>query len=178
MYFQETKRITSSSISSFGTKELNDGKVVVLIDALDEIANDDDREGIVKKIIEFNLNYPNCKLILTSRNYSFLNKIPEIKKFVVYSISPISYKEVDQILKRFEKKEALTKENSKELMRRLQEIHGMGLNPLLVTIFAATSDYNRKDIPANITELFKKFTEMMLGRWDERRVFLNNFTLH
>lgn len=171
----ETKRITNSPTSSFGTKELNEGRVLVLIDALDEIANIIDQEVIVKKIIEFHNNYPNCKIVLTSRNESFLNKIPDIQKFSVFNISPISYKEVDQILKRFEKKQALTKESSKEIMRRLQDIHGMELNPLLVTIFAATSDYSRKDIPANITELFKKFTEMMLGRWDERKGLSQQF---
>ena len=42
----------------------------------------------------------------------------------------------------------------------------MELSPLLVTLFVATSEQGRRDIPANITELFKKFTELMLGRWD------------
>jgi len=45
----------------------------------------------------------------------------------------------------------------------------MELNPLLVTVFVASSDYSRRDIPANITELFKKFTELMLGRWDLKK---------
>ena len=45
----------------------------------------------------------------------------------------------------------------------------MELNPLLVTVFAASTDFSRADIPANITELFKKFTEMMLGRWDSTK---------
>ena len=34
-------------------------------------------------------------------------------------------------------------------------------------MFAATAEHTRHDIPANITELFKKFVELMLGRWDE-----------
>jgi hypothetical protein len=55
------------------------------------------------------------------------------------------------------------------MLRRLQDVHGLELNPLLVTVFVATSDYSKRDIPANITELFKKFTEMMLGRWDQRK---------
>lgn len=52
------------------------------------------------------------------------------------------------------------------MVRKIQDVHGVGLSPLLVTVFVATSDIARKDIPANITELFKKYTEMMLGRWD------------
>jgi hypothetical protein len=51
----------------------------------------------------------------------------------------------------------------------MKDVHGVDLSPLLVTILVATSDYNRQDIPANITELFKKYTEMMLGRWDKQK---------
>jgi len=54
-----------------------------------------------------------------------------------------------------------------EIIRRIEQVHGIELNPLLITVFATTSEYNKQDIPANITELFKKFTELMLGRWDE-----------
>ncbi len=61
------------------------------------------------------------------------------------------------------------------MLRRLQDVHGLELNPLLVTVFAATSDFSRKDIPANITELFKKFTEMMLGRWDASKGLSQQF---
>lgn len=57
----------------------------------------------------------------------------------------------------------------KETLRRLQDVHGISLSPLIVTVFVASSDFSKKDIPPNITEIFKKFTEQMLGRWDERK---------
>ena len=34
---------------------------------------------------------------------------------------------------------SLPLENSKEILRRLQEVNGMALNPLLVTVFAAVT---------------------------------------
>lgn len=166
---EETKRITNSNNPSISNDNINNGDVIILIDALDELSCDEYRETVMNKVLDFNKNYPNCKIIITSRKISFLNTNETMKKILSYSISPINFTDIDRILKRFEKKHALTKESAKEVMRRLQQIHGMELNPLLVTIFAATSDYNRKDIPANITELFKKFTEMMLGRWDEAK---------
>lgn len=166
---EETKRITNSINPSISNDNLKNGDVIILIDALDEVSCDEDREIVLKKILDFSNNYSKCKVVITSRNIPFLSKNEEMKKILSYSISPINFTDIDRILKRFEKKQALTKEGAKEIMRRLQQIHGMELNPLLVTIFAATSDYNRKDIPANITELFKKFTEMMLGRWDEAK---------
>jgi hypothetical protein len=64
---------------------------------------------------------------------------------------------------------------TQELLRRLEEIHGFDLNPLLVTAFVASSEHTRTDIPANITELFKKYTEQMLGRWDENKGFAQQY---
>jgi hypothetical protein len=64
------------------------------------------------------------------------------------------------------KGKAISPEKSKELLRQLESVHGFELNPLLVTVFVATSDGTRRDIPANITELFAKFAETLLGRWN------------
>src|SRR5258708_19703030 len=78
-------------------------------------------------------------------------------------------------MRRVKKDRTPPAEKSHELVRRLEAVHGMELNPLLVTVFAATSEYSRQDIPANITELFKKFTEMMLGRWDASKGFKQQY---
>lgn len=56
-----------------------------------------------------------------------------------------------------------------EILRKVDQVHGFELNPLLVSIFSATARSTQSDLPANVTELFKKFTELMLGRWDEEK---------
>jgi hypothetical protein len=172
---EETMRLAQSSKPSFSTTDLLDGRVILMIDGLDEVPLNEQKNQVLESILDFHKNYKLCKIILTSRDYSIIKNLDPINNFIEYRISPISYKEVDLILKRFQKGKALSPESSKELLRRLQEIHGMELNPLLVTVFAATSDYARKDIPANITELFKKFTEIMLGRWDESKGLSQQF---
>ncbi|HEY3252139.1 MAG TPA: NACHT domain-containing protein [Ignavibacteria bacterium] len=163
----ETCRLTNSSKPSFSADDLKSGRVILLIDALDEVSKEENKSLIVNSLLSFNEVYPDCKIILTSRENPTLNKINLLNLFTTYYISSIGFKEVGKILKRFERSQSLSEDESKELLRRLQEIHGMELNPLLVSVFAMTSDYNKKDIPANITELFKKFTEVMLGRWDQ-----------
>lgn len=65
------------------------------------------------------------------------------------------------------KARSLSPEDASEILRQLQDVHGIAISPLIVTIFVAVSDGSRRDIPPNITELFKKYTELMLGRWDE-----------
>src|SRR5690606_28778155 len=124
------------------------------------------RASTLNAVTTFSSLYPNCQVICTGRPYRDLIGLPQ---FTSYNISPISWKQAEKIIKNITKGNALPKETSKELFRRIEQIHGMELHPLLVSVFAATSEYSRQDIPANITELFKKFTELMLGRWDEQK---------
>ncbi|HEV2045865.1 MAG TPA: NACHT domain-containing protein [Chthoniobacterales bacterium] len=158
--------VHQTSRTSFTTDDLSAGRVVVLIDAFDEVSDDAARVEILRKAREFHDAYPKCQVIVTTRDYSFIETMDEIDDFTKFRLFPIDYKQAQQIIVRFEKKQSLPAEQGKEILRRLQEMHGMELNPLLVTVFAATSDYSRRDIPANITELFKKYTEWMLGRWN------------
>ncbi len=164
-----TERLMSSNAAPFSSEDLSSGRLVVLIDALDELGNDDSRKAVIAKARSFHKDNPLCQVIITSRDYAFIRDIQDLSDYTQFQLSPINHKQAEQILQRFEKKKCLPAEKCKEILRRIEEVHGMELNPLLVTVFAATTDYSRKDIPANITELFKKFTEMMLGRWDRSK---------
>lgn len=164
-----TKKISSQRKATLKTTDLNGGNLLLCIDALDELADCEAQEDVVARIVKFHNRYPTCKIMVTSREYGFIKKIENLSKFTEFRISPMSYKEAGKILQRLSKKDKLPTARSQEFLRRLQDVHGMDLSPLLVTVFAASSEYSRQDIPANITELFKKFTEMMLGRWDVRK---------
>src|SRR5207237_9377591 len=133
------------------------------------VASETKRDVLIDRIQECHASFPKCRVILTSRDYTFARKLPERLPFLRYSISPISVSQTEKIVARLSRGKSLQADMAKEMLRRLDNIHGMELNPLLVTVFVATSDYSRQDIPANITELFKKFTEMMLGRWDSSK---------
>lgn len=161
-----SRLVERTAQTSFTTEDLLCGGVVILIDAFDEVSDDSARLEVLRKAREFHNTYPKCQVILTTRDYSFIETMDGIDAFTKFRLFPIDYKQAQQIIVRFEKKQSLPAEQGREILRRLQEIHGMELNPLLVTVFAATSDYSRRDIPANITELFKKYTEWMLGRWN------------
>ena len=163
---EKIMEVSNSTKPAFSSEDLANGNVVVFVDALDEIPDIKQQTLIVKRLLEFRNAYSKCHIILTSREHAFIDQIDELRSFVYYNLTPISYKQAEKVLKTFHKNKSLPLEKSSELLRRLQDVHGIELNPLLVTVFAATTDYSRLDIPANITELFKKFTELMLGRWD------------
>lgn len=162
----ETKRMASPHKPAFSVQHANDGRLIVLIDALDELPDDPAREAVLELVSDFCRDYPDCLVVVSSRDYAFVKTLVALTRYEHWYIDQIDFRQAEQILERLQKNKPISVESRQEIMRRLQEVHGMELNPLLVTVFAATSDYSRRDIPANITELFKKYTEMMLGRWD------------
>jgi hypothetical protein len=164
-----TRRVSTSDTAAIGAEDLRQGRVVLLVDALDEVHGAAHREAVIHKLMEFHLAYPDCFLILTSRDYGSITALPGLRDFMRYQITSLDLRQAAKIVDRLATGRKLNKEDATEMLRRLQDVHGIALNPMLVTVFVATSDFNRKDIPPNITEIFAKYTELMLGRWDEKK---------
>lgn len=162
-----TRAMSGSNKSCFTDKELSSGRVILLIDGFDEVSSDIDRSTILDLIDGFLITHPACQVVLASRPYRFVAELPGLKKYEEFRISPINWKQAEKIVHRVTEAKKVSQTQAREFLRKLEKIHGFELNPLLVTVFAATADYSKQDVPANITELFKKFTELMLGRWDE-----------
>jgi molybdopterin-guanine dinucleotide biosynthesis protein len=167
----ETKRVAKAKNACFNTDDLTSGKLVVLVDALDEVTVEGGRQMVIQKILAFNSDYPNCRVVLTSRTEVFNTEGGPTNRFAVYEVSSLSKDQVEQLVNKLVHLKSLPSELARETLRKINDVHGVTLSPLLVTIFVATSDYNRQDAPANITEVFKKYTEMMLGRWDQTKGF-------
>ena len=173
--FAQTTAISKTSEPAFDHEDLNQGRVTLLIDALDEIPDQDERQHLINLLAEFMSKYSKCRIILASRNFIWIDDLIGIQLFERFRISPIHWRQTIRLIKKFQKGQGLQEEKAAEVLRQLQEVHGMDLNPFMVTIFLASSDSQRSDIPANITELFKKFTEQMLGRWDESKGFAQQY---
>jgi NACHT domain len=154
---------------SFSTADLVDGRVTILIDSLDELPSDEARGEVMGTMAQLLVAYPAVQVIATSRPGSYTSLLSKTKSYTELRINAISWRQAQKLLSLVKAGAKLPSAQSDELLRRLEKIHGIELNPLLVTVFAATTDFTKQDIPANITELFKKFTELMLGRWDEAK---------
>jgi hypothetical protein len=168
----QARAVTGGGAVPFGTDTLEKGDVLILIDALDEVGKEEDRIFVANSIETFRKNYPKCHVILTSRNIAFLKNNDFLAKYNPFIVSSLSLKDASRIFTRVEKVVNAKSPNipkAKELLRRLDQLHGLQLNPMLVTIMAAVNDISNADIPANLTELFKKYTELMLGRWDAEK---------
>jgi hypothetical protein len=160
--------LTGTDRPCFSNDNLDKGDVVVLIDGLDEV--DVVRKDVVISLVRtFHARYPRCLIVVASRDTFTSEQDVVAGGFTAYRVVSLQLKQAIQIVQRLCAASRLSYEQAGEMLRRLQDVHGIRLNPLLVTVFVANADFSKKDIPPNITELFKKFTEMMLGRWDEKK---------
>lgn len=166
---EATKTLSQSQSSAFNSEDLCEGRVSVFIDALDEVGSSTQRQiaaNLIEKLIE---RYPSLRIIITARPYLSLSKLGAVSSFKRFRISPISFKQGEKMLKAHLSGQEVDQDQVNEILRKVEEVHGFELNPLLVAIFSATARYGQSDLPANVTELFKKFTELMLGRWDQEK---------
>lgn len=161
---------TSLSALPFSIQDFEDGRIVLLVDGLDELSEDRDRQQVVDFCLKFASDFPRCSLALATRPYSSVDRLAGLDRFKRFRISPLSVDDASKMLAKIEKSGAeVPAEWRRETLRKLEAVHGIELNPLLVTVFAVSTKIDKKDIPANITELFAKFSELMLGRWDEKK---------
>lgn len=164
-----TRALSNSHKSCFTKADLDQGRVLVLIDSLDELPSNESRERVLRLITTAQVQYPLLQVIVSCRPYAFVSELPDLARYHAYTISPLNWKQAEHIVVSAQHGKRASPAAARDILRKLEHVHGIELNPLLVTVFAAVNEYARQDIPANITELFKKFTELMLGRWDEQK---------
>lgn len=134
---------------------------LIMIDGLDEVLHDK-RNEVIKKATKF-CEKLNCSLIISSRKIEFIQTLPQ--KFKIYELLPFEF---GQALKLFHK---LITDNKllstlKDGLKGIQ--YQILMTPLsLMLLIELVESY--KEIPASITELYERFTDSILGRFDKEK---------
>ena len=134
---------------------------MLLIDALDEVSGGK-REEVLSKAEEF-ANALDCGLLITSRKIALLEHPP--KGFERYELLQFEF---GQAMKLIEK--LITSSTSLPALRDgLKRVRAqLPMNPLsLLLIVQLVTE--RKEIPSSITELYDRFLDLVLGRWDHEK---------
>lgn len=155
--------IDSETIGFFG-EEL---KYIIMIDGVDESQHsDNERIELIDKIISEAESNKNIKLILTSRISQKGALNGRIKSNLrTYQIAQLSMKQIINIIN-----SACSGLNTKnriiEDLRKSNLFKALPKTPIAAILLAKLLNENNKEIPANLTELYAKYTEIALGRWD------------
>lgn len=153
----------------FLTKCLEEGKCLILLDALDEVGNDQ-RSELHNLIVSYFEKTKN-KVCITSRERGFIPR----KHITCYSIQPVTIEDISEYVDRFI---ALNKFNTEEKERFLEQasvlvekgfIKGFLTLSLLLAIYK-----NEEDLPSNKVLLYEKCFEYMANTREKNKKLMSN----
>jgi len=164
----------------FFKKKLDEGKCIILLDGLDEVAKEEQRVKVAKWVDELATTYSRNIFIATSRPYGYetarlyndflelhiLDFTPQqVENFIKYWTKAVEIK-VAEDESEFTLKEA--EEKAHDLLNAIKEnpkIEVLTVNPLLLTIVSLVHRY-RAVLPKRRVELYDECCDVILGYWD------------
>ncbi|MFX0133500.1 MAG: NACHT domain-containing protein [Candidatus Hodarchaeota archaeon] len=141
---------------------INKFKVILLmIDGLDETIPKK-RKQILNKASKIS-DELNCYLLIASRKIDFLQTAPSDYK--IYELLPFEFGQALKLFSKLKLDQNLLN-SLKEGLKKFQ--YQVPMTPLsLMLLIELVESY--KEIPASITELYERFTEIILGRYDKEK---------
>ena len=158
-----------------GDKFKSDVKYALMLDGIDELKlSADEKSAHLESIISQAKSMENVKVIITSRKSdASIIKRRSSAECKIYEITPVTSNEVAATIERIcknlnVKNKVLSDLRSSELYKSLPR------TPLAASLLARLISENNQNLPSNLTELYSKFTELALGRWDNKKGLMND----
>ena len=145
---------------------IEENKCVILIDALDEIASNKEKEKAFKSIQFFSEQHPNIKLICTSRPSDYLYQCCSDSGFRSFEIDRIDRRQISQYIQSyFSDNEVL----SKRLIKSLKDsglLNKLPQTPMTLALITIIFDEKHMEIPSTITDLYSIFVDLLLKKFE------------
>ncbi|NER99404.1 MAG: NACHT domain-containing protein [Symploca sp. SIO1B1] len=174
-------------------EKFQQGQCLVMLDGLDEVAEESQRRGVSRWVDSQMQKYPETTFILTSRPFGYRNaQLQQVG--IALEVQPFNLKQREQFLHSWYlqnemirqarredpgvKRAAVTKAN--DLIKRLKKfppLVAMACNPLLLTMIALVHD-NRGALPGSRVELYGEICEVLLIRRQQAKGVPDNIPLN
>ncbi|OKH52868.1 hypothetical protein NIES2101_13400 [Calothrix sp. HK-06] len=160
--------ITTKTNTAINSVEqlLKQGKLLVLLDGLDEV-RETDSARVLNQIQDFTNDYPVNQFVITcriaAREYTF-------EQFTEVEVADFNDEQIESFSKKwFTAKEDTVK--ATKFVEKLQEdkpIRELATNPLLLTLLCLVFEESA-EFPKNRSELYKEGLDVLLKKWDVKR---------
>lgn len=159
--------------------ELEAGRVLVLLDGVDEIPNSRDRVLIVRAVESFLADHAANRIVITSRPYGYVRLTGEIPHFQLPNFSP---DQVTEFLTRWQRAfegwrhpeapdlaraECEAKEMLTEIGRN-PKVSELASNPLMLVILALIR-HERTRLPQERVQLYNRAVSTLVDTWNRGR---------
>lgn len=152
---------------NYNINKTDDMQYLVLIDGYDEVDIEVDINiEILKELVISHDNCKNCSVVLATRRTNILgDKSMFDNNVLITEITALSPKKMIEFLSKLchalNIADRLIEDITKSpLMQQLPQ------SPIAAILLAKLIENNSKDLPSNMPELYQKYLELALGRWD------------
>ncbi|MGB3188977.1 MAG: HEAT repeat domain-containing protein, partial [Limnoraphis sp.] len=163
---------------------LEDGRTLILLDGLDEIADESKRYEIVRRIENFLGQYDKNIAIITSRPAGYRRDFFRTEEFPHYELQRFDDEKIEQFINNWYDSRFLDQteaERRKDSLRKAlndnDRIKLLARNPLLLTIIALIHRYQAV-LPKERYKLYQRAVETLLTSWDANKELSNHTILN
>ncbi|ODG98659.1 hypothetical protein A4S05_08150 [Nostoc sp. KVJ20] len=152
---------------------LDDGRALILLDGLDEIAKPSDRHEFVKIIQSFLGQYSQNRAIITSRPAGYSREFFGTDEFPHYHLEKFDNSQINLFIQQWynsrlpnnREKAQERQESLKKALATQKRIKLLARNPLLLTIIALIHRYDAH-LPRQRHKLYEQAVDTLLINWD------------
>ncbi|NEP03123.1 MAG: NACHT domain-containing protein [Symploca sp. SIO2E9] len=152
-------------------EHLLEHQTLVMFDGLDEVFDRLTQSTIIDDIIRFSQQYPQARVLVTSRIIGYNPERFQHAKFRQFTIQPLDDEEIQEFINRWYDLAMGTDFDRERLKQRLQDaianskaIQNLADNPLLLTMMAILN--RRQELPRNCADLYDQASRVLLYHWD------------
>ncbi|WP_205525471.1 NACHT domain-containing protein [Pyxidicoccus trucidator] len=160
-----------------------EGRVLFIFDGLDEVFQPEERDEVAREIAGLGVQYPQARVLVTSRHVGYRRKILTDAGFRHYSLQDLSPQQTREFLDAWFSRAMYDRsQEAAERTQRLAEaleaspsIRALSGNPLLLTILAIIG--KNQELPRERWKLYEHAATVLIQHWDVNRL-LRNQQLH
>ena len=162
---------------------LQEGRAVILLDGLDEVADPNLRRRVSRMVEAFTAAYPQCRYVVASRVVGYTGPARLGEEYATTTVRDFTMADVASFLRNWhlavavgqmgagESAAAYAEDQTQQLLAAIGEnerIRELAINPLMLTVIALVHR-DRVKLPDRRAELYEEAVNVLLGKWDEAR---------
>ena len=149
-------------------------RCVVLLDGLDEVGSEGQREALLQRVQDFIEHYPRNRFVITSRVVGFQSASWRTRGFAIFRILPYGPKHLDtfagkwaRILSRFQNRpHDKVLETLRNAIFSNPRVQTLASNPLILTILILLNEARGGTLPRRRVDLYERVVDVFLDTWE------------